>query len=70
MEQAKTSDCFNQLYRAAVIFNNVFLLLLGVLAVCVSLSLLGHTWIVRSSRIVSVTYFHVFTVPSNVCFRL
>lgn len=37
---------------------------------CLSLSLLGHTWIVRSSRTASVTYFHVFTVPSNVCFRL
>lgn len=37
---------------------------------CLSLSLLGHTGIVRSSRTLSVTYFRVFTVPSNVYFRL
>lgn len=39
MEQAKTSDCFNDLYRSAVIFNMVFYCSLGVLAVCVSHSL-------------------------------
>lgn len=37
MEQVKRSCCFNQLYNAAVIFDNVFLLLLGVLAVSGSL---------------------------------
>lgn len=37
MEQVKRSGCFNQLYKAAVIFDKVFLLLLGVLAVSGSL---------------------------------